>query len=792
MNERSMHVLEFPKIKELLAERCVTDGGQNRARALVPLTVLSEIEAAQQETLEARAISGVYGGTPILWFSDVSDALRLSSIGGTLSPRMLLDIAAVLRAAKAAKDALVTDREDTPMLRAQAECLTDLRPVQQEISDIIVSEDEIADRASAELFSIRRKMRACTDRVRERLNSMIHSPTYQKYLQDAIITMRQDRYVLPVRQEYRAMVPGIVHDQSTSGATLFIEPMSVVEIGNERKQLMAAEKAEIDRILRKLSGEIAPYAGEIAQDQEILSQLDFVFAKASLGVSMDAVTPRVNERRFISIRRGRHPLIERDRVVPLDIELGDSFTTLVITGPNTGGKTVTLKTIGLFCLMAQAGLQIPAEDGSETAVFEEVFADIGDEQSIEQSLSTFSGHMKNIVEILSQVTGNALVLFDELGAGTDPTEGAALAQAILQHLLEMKTRTVATTHYSELKAFAMTTQGVENASVEFDVATLRPTYRLLIGIPGKSNAFEISQKLGLSADLIESAKDLLSKEQIRFEDVLANAEYHRQVAEKERELAEQAHTEMVEIRRQAERERAKLEEHRQRSLQKAKEEAKRIVENARREQDNLIDQLRALKKAGGAQEHEIQAIRRLSEQAAEELLNDPSQREDGSEPLKDVKIGDLVHVSSMDIDATISSLPDAKGIVQLMAGRMKLRAPLSDLRKPTKTQQSDKKQKDKFLRRETANTRVDIMNRNVRRELDIRGLALNEALPEVEKFIDDAVLSSLREVSIIHGNGTGVLRQGIADCLRRHPAVSSFRAGRYGEGETGVTVVTIR
>ena len=792
MNERSMHVLEFPKIKELLADRCVTEEGQNRSRALVPFSTLPEIESAQQETTEARAVSGVYGGTPILWFPDVTDALHLASIGGTLSPHMLLDIATVLRAAKAAKDALVTDREDTPMLRAQAECLMELRSVQQEISEIIVSEDEIADRASAELFSIRRKMRACTDRVRERLNSMIHSPTYQKYLQDAIITVRQDRYVLPVRQEYRALVPGIVHDQSTSGATLFIEPMSVVEIGNERKQLMAAEKAEIERILSKLSAEIAPYAGDITRDQQILSRLDFAFAKASLGSYMDAVTPHINERGFLSIRRGRHPLIDRDRVVPLDIELGDRFTTLVITGPNTGGKTVTLKTVGLFCLMAQAGLQIPAEEGSETAVFEDVFADIGDEQSIEQSLSTFSGHMKNIVEILSSVTSNALVLFDELGAGTDPTEGAALAQAILAHLLKMKTRTVATTHYSELKEFAMTTPGVENASVEFDVATLRPTYRLMIGIPGKSNAFEISQKLGLSPDLIESAKELLSKEQIRFEDVLANAEYHRQVAEKERELAEQAHTEMVSIMKQAEREKTKLEEQRQRSLQKAKEEAKRIVENARREQETLIEQLRALKKAGGAQEHEIQAIRRKSEESAEAYLNDPSEQGGGGEPVSEVKLGDLVHIASMDIDATVATLPDAKGNVQLMAGRMKVRVPLTDLRKPTKQQRDKKKQNEKTMRRETGNTRVDIMNRDVRRELDIRGLALNEALPEVEKFIDDAVLSSLKEVSIIHGNGTGVLRQGISDCLRRHPAVSSFRAGRYGEGETGVTVVTIR
>ena len=633
-------------------------------------------------------------------------------------------------------------------------------------------------------------MRACNERVRERLNSMIHSQTYSRYLQDAIITMRGDRYVLPVKQEYRAMIPGIVHDQSATGATIFVEPMAVVDIGNELKQLVAAERAEIERILRTLSAQIAPEAAAMSDNPAILAQLDFAFAKGMLAREMFAVEPKINDEGKIKIVRGRHPLIDPEKVVPLDIRLGADFTSLIITGPNTGGKTVTLKTTGLFTLMAQAGLQVPAEYGTELAVFDDVFADIGDEQSIEQSLSTFSGHMKNIVSILEHVTPDSLVLFDELGAGTEPTEGAALAQAILSTLLTMHTRTVATTHYSELKEYALTTPGVENASVEFDVATLRPTYRLSIGIPGKSNAFEISRKLGLPEFVIGKAKDLLSKEAVRFEDVIANAEYHRQIAEKERKIAEDARQEMVAIRNQAEAERKKLEDQRDRAIKKAKDEAKRIIENTRRESEAMISELRAMKKAGGAQEHEIQRVKKKMEQAQEALAE---KKEVGGEIPKTVKPGDMVHIASMDVDATVVTEPDAKGYVQLKVGMMKMRAQLSDLRTLTSTQQMIKKEQKKLERkRSMREQRVDITMRAVRQELDVRGMALDEALPEVQKFLDDAMLSSLGEVSIIHGNGMGVLRAGIQDCLRRHPSVRSFRLGRYGEGETGVTIVSLK
>ena len=790
MTERSLRVLEFSKIRAQLSQYCVSDMGAALCDSLEPVSRIEDVCRMQQETREAHDMLTYLGGTPMIAFSDVRAQLHLAEIGSTLSPRALMDIGASLRAARACRDALVNDRGGTPMITANASRLSTFKNVEQAISDAIISEEEIADRASPELFSIRRKMRACNERVRERLNSMIHSTTYAKYLQEAIITMRGDRYVLPVKQEYRAMVPGIVHDQSATGATIFVEPMSVVEIGNELKQLIAGERAEIERILRMLSAQVAPDAPAMADNLAILAQLDFAFAKASLAREMFAVEPKINSEGRIKIVRGRHPLIDPQKVVPLDIRLGEDFTTLIITGPNTGGKTVTLKTTGLFTLMAQAGLQVPAEYGTELAVFDDVFADIGDEQSIEQSLSTFSGHMKNIVSILENVTPDSLVLFDELGAGTDPTEGAALAQSILSTLLSMHTRTVATTHYSELKEYALTTPGVENASVEFDVATLRPTYRLSIGIPGKSNAFEISRKLGLPEFVIDKAKELLSKEAVRFEDVIANAEYHRQIAEKERKIAEETRQEMVAIRNQAEAERKKLEDQRDRAIRKAKDEAKRIVENARRESEAMIAELRAMKKAGGAQEHEIQRVKKKMEQTQEALAE---KKEIGGEIPKTVKPGDMVHIASMDVDATIVTAPDAKGVVQLKVGMMKMRAQLSDLRTLTSTQQMLKKEQKKLERKKSMREqRVDVTTREVRQELDVRGMALDEALPEVQKFLDDAVLSSLGEVSIIHGNGMGILRAGIQDCLRRHPSVSSFRLGRYGEGETGVTIVSLK
>lgn len=791
MNRRSLSVLEFNKIREQLASLCASESGRQTALSLEPSAVLETVRELQEETEEARTVVSEYGGSPVPYFTDVTMQLKLAQIESILSLRGLLDIAQCLRATRTVRGALLTEREDLPSLQRIGKELSPCRDIEKQISDTVLSEDEIADNASPELASIRRKINSCNDRVREKLNGMIHNPNTLKYLQEAIITKRADRYVLPVKQEYRSMVPGIVHDQSSSGATVFIEPMSVIEIGNELKQLLAAEKNEIERILRKLTLMIAPEADSIKANVSILSELDFIFAKALLANEMRAIAPKINNERYIRIEKGRHPLINPETVVPLDLWIGKDFTTLIITGPNTGGKTVALKTVGLFCAMAQSGLQIPAEYGTELPIFDDIYADIGDEQSIEQSLSTFSGHMKNIVEIMNTITADSFVLFDELGAGTDPTEGAALAEAILSALLERKIRTIATTHYSELKEFALTTPGVENACVEFDVSTLRPTYRLLIGIPGKSNAFEISKKLGLSNALIDKAQELLSKEQRRFEDVLARAEYHRQLAEKERQMAEQAHADMVAARDKAEKEKQKLEEYELKTKQKAKSEARRIIEDARREAEDLIDELHAIKKAAVIPEHEIQSLRKRFDEI-ESAMRDTESRGEG-ESLKTVAVGQLVHIGSMDLDASVTALPDAKGFVQLKSGLMKMRLPLADLYEPTLQQKQNKQRRDKErTRTNTARTRVDIQSRAVRREVDVRGLSLEEAISEIDKFLDDAMLSSLGEVSIIHGNGTGALRAGISEHLRRHPGVKKYRLGVYGEGETGVTIVTMK
>ena len=603
MNERNLRVLEFPKIREMMAVLATTDHGRDRCRTLVPSSDPNEVRRMQQETEEASTVLAYNGSNPMAWFTDVRDYLKLAHVGSTLSQKALLAIADVLKASRVVRSALVTDREDTPILTELGSRLSTNRNLEEEIFNAILSEDEISDHASPELYEIRRQMRVLNDRVREKLNAIIRSSTMQKYLMDAIITVRNDRYVVPVKAECRQNVPGIVHDQSGSGSTLFIEPIAVVEAGNELKQWTLKERNEIERILADFSARIAPDAPLYANNLTILSEVDMIFARAALGRSMRAVPPKLNESGKIRLVQARHPLIDPEKVVPSTIWMGDEFTTLVITGPNTGGKTVTLKTVGLLSLMAQAGMQIPAAYGSELAIFDEVFADIGDEQSIEQSLSTFSSHMTNIVRILDKVTPHSLVLFDELGAGTDPTEGAALAMSILDSLLKRHVDTLATTHYSELKAYALSTAGVENASVEFNVETLRPTYRLSIGVPGKSNAFEISRKLGLPEGLIEDANKRLTRDQVRFEDVIANAEYHRQIAEKERALAEQAHLETQKLRDEAERLQKELAAKRESEMRKAKDEARQVLKKAQRESEALISELKKHRNTGDLKEH---------------------------------------------------------------------------------------------------------------------------------------------------------------------------------------------
>lgn len=664
MKERTLRVLEFTKIRDRLASKAMTDMGRERCEALVPSSNMTEIQRMQAETEEATVILQYVGASPLVPFSDVRASLTLAEKGATLSPKALLEVAALMQSARAARKALDTERDNTPILKELAQRLSTLHNVEQDITNAIISEDEIADRASNELMDIRRHLRGANERIKEKLNQMIRSSAFQKYLQDPIVTMRNDRYCLPVKAEYRGSVPGLVHDQSSTGATLFIEPMAAVEMGNELKTWAAKEKQEIERILAALSAEIAPYADQLRETVETLAELDYIFAKGMLSREMNAVSPKLNQNGYINIIRGRHPLIDREKVVPSNLWMGKDFTSLIITGPNTGGKTVTLKTVGLLTLMAQAGLQVPADLGTELAVFEQVFADIGDEQSIEQSLSTFSGHMTTIVSIMHEVTPDDLVLFDELGAGTDPTEGAALAQAILQRLLNIRVRTLATTHYSELKAFALSTKGVENASVEFDVETLRPTYRLSIGVPGKSNAFEISRRLGLPENLIDDAKKLLSSDSVRFEDVIANAEYHRQVAEREREIARQASAETVKLRDEAEKLRKQMEDQRENTIKKAKADARRIMEQTRRESESIIADLKRMKKEQQNPDAQVNAIRRRIENNVDNLSEGLLQKVDTGLPPKEVRKGDTVEILTIGSQGTVLAPANAKGEVE--------------------------------------------------------------------------------------------------------------------------------
>ena len=781
MNQKALRTLEFNKIIEQLKTYALTEPGQLRCAGLVPYDRIEQVERAQHETEEALLVLLRRGDNPLIPFKDISGWLSLARKGSTLPPRALLDTAELLRAAAASRNALVRDEEErTPQLTTLASRLAPLRPLERAISDALISEEEVADTASAQLADIRRHMRQCNERIRERLQAIAHGSS-SKYLQDSLITMRNGRYVLPVRQEFRSQVPGLVHDQSATGATLFIEPMAVVEAGNELKEWQAKERVEIERILAELSANVGDQADEVAENLEILVEMDFRFAKAALARRQRAIRPQINRRGYLKFVKVRHPLIPDEVVVPCDLWLGEGFTTLVITGPNTGGKTVTLKTVGLITLMALAGLHVPGQLGTQVAMFERVFADIGDEQSIEQSLSTFSSHMTNIVSILEEAGKEDLVLFDELGAGTDPTEGAALAQAILQRMLKLGTRCVATTHYSELKAFALATPGAENASVEFDVATLSPTYRLSIGVPGKSNAFEISRRLGLSDRLIADAQELLSKETLLFEDVIASAQDQRQAAQREREQAEAAHQESLRLKREVQELHREMAALREGARAKARDEAKRIVEKARRESAAVLEELKNLK---AADPNAINELRRRMRALGDEFSGGLDSDATGDElSAQDIQVNMQVLLAVNNAPATVLSFPDAKDEVLVQAGILKMRVPVNQLR-PASQQRA---QKQTVVR---ANTGAG--ERSVKMECDVRGMALDEAMAAVDNYLDSATLAGLHEVFIIHGKGTGTLRAGLRTHLKRHHLVASQRAGKYGEGETGVTVVTLK
>ncbi len=796
MEKKALHILEFDKILNKMAEYTGNDAVKQRILDLMPATDLGEAEAMQQQTSEAVKLILRYGEPQNMTVPRVVPSLRRCAMGAVLSPKELLDIARVLSIARGVKRYLGSaDAEEFPVLGALEQSLTAVKQLEEQLYMCILSEEEIADGASGELASIRRKMRNMQGKIKDMLDAMIRSSRYQKYLQDPIVTMRGDRYVIPVRAEYRAEVPGVVHDTSSSGATLFVEPMSVVNANNEIRDLRAKEQAEIERILAALSAEVSEYQGEIEADYETLCELDFIFCKGKLSADMGASEPVLNDKGRIYLKKARHPLIARRSVVANDIYLGGDFDTLVITGPNTGGKTVTLKTLGLFCLMAAAGLHIPANDNSSVAVFDSIWADIGDEQSIEQSLSTFSSHMKNIVNIVNKAGKNSLVLFDELGAGTDPVEGAALAVSVLEFLRLAGANTAATTHYSELKLYALSTPGVCNASCEFDVKTLQPTYKLLIGVPGKSNAFAISQRLGLDERIIERARSLMSEDNVRFEDLITDLHESKRVAEEEAQKAQRLRQEADALKEKIEEQKQTLEQRRQKLLDEARREAKRIILDAKDESAKVIKELNELKKNVqnenvGKTIEEARAKLRAKESGIDESFSGVIRPKAQQNAPKSVKVGDAVEIVSLGQSGEVLKPQDADGNVLVQAGAMKIKVKLADLRLAPKA----KKEQSQKGKKKDARSFVGYVSKkaDVKTEIDLRGMTLEEALLDADRFLDDAYMAGLNQVSIIHGKGTGVLRAGIADMLRRHRLVKSFRLGRYGEGETGVTIVELK
>lgn len=784
MEKRVLKTLEYDKILAMLKERASCCISRELVDTMEPSGDFDTVERELKLTAEAETLFYKTGRSPVDDFPDMRHCLERMHAALFLSTGELLGIASCLKAARIAKDILAKEVGEESYLYNLAGLLITHRSAEEEINRCIINEDEIFDGASPALARIRRAMRLANEKVREKLNSMIRSTAYQKYLQEPIITIRNGRFVIPVKQEYRQQVPGLIHDQSSSGATLFIEPSAVVELGNEYKKLLAEEADEIERILTELTAMLAPYADEIREDLNIMGQIDLVFAKAKLSRELNAVMPKLNRNNYVRIVRGRHPLIPADRVVPIDIWIGKDYRSLIITGPNTGGKTVTLKIVGLFALMVQSGIFVPANEGSEFPVFEHIYADIGDEQSIEQSLSTFSSHMKNIVGILDKADENSLVLLDELGAGTDPIEGAALAMSILEELNDRHCICVSTTHYSEIKAFAMTHEGMENASMEFDIDRLCPTYRLYIGIPGKSNAFEISSRLGLPNSIIDKAKGFLKGEDVRFEDIISSAQSQHRIAEEERKMAEEARAELEKLRADAERERRKLDEDRNRLQAKAKEDAKRIVADTKREMEKLIVEIRSIKDIDRSAADRVIQTARDTLRATETAVNEKEaiKKEDNTKPPKTVRAGDTVNIVTLDQKATVLSAPDSKGEVMVQAGVMKLNVKLKDIRLI----------EEKKAAAPTSGKVGLGAGKQVGLELDVRGMLVDEANIIVDRYLDDAYNAGLSEVNIIHGKGTGALRAGVQAFLKRHPLVKGYRMGSYGEGDAGVTVVTLK
>ena len=790
MNTKVLTTLEYDKIIRSLTARCVSPLGKKEAERLVPFTVRRDAEEAQNETGDALSRLEQYGSVSCSGAYDIRDAFLRLNVQANLGAAELLKISSLLQASARVKHYGFPEKEDREKdsLDTYFEGLQPVQALQREIDRCIISEEEIADDASSALRDIRRKQKTTVDRVHSELNRLVNSGG--AYLRENIVTMRNGRYCVPVKNEYRSMVPGMIHDESGSGSTVFIEPMSVVRLNNELRELEIAEAKEIEVILAKLSGEAAAHTGELEADLKILSHLDFVFGKAALAREMNASRPVFNDTKTIRIKKGRHPLLDKKTVVPIDLELGQDFTELVVTGPNTGGKTVSLKTVGLFQLMGQAGLHIPAFEGSSLGIFTEIYADIGDEQSIEQSLSTFSSHMKNIVRIMAKADGDSLVLLDELCSGTDPVEGAALATAILDSLRKMEVRVMATTHYSELKLYALSTERVENASCEFDVNTLSPTYRLLIGIPGRSNAFAISKKLGLPMFLIEDAKARMDDDSEHFEDVIRDLNESRKKLEREKSHIGRLKAEQKRLTESLESQESKLDEQKEKILAKAKEEARTILQDAKTQVDSAI---RALQKSGG----DVRALEKVRTETREMIdktavpVKDAAVPKASGKKAEKLHLGDSVLVLSMNMKGTVSSLPDQKGNLFVQMGILRSQVRLSDV---TLLEEETVSYEGKKTGASPKGNTPSSLGKAayISAEINLIGKTVDEALPELDKYLDDAYLGHLPSVRIVHGKGSGILRSAVQAKLRKTSYVKDFRLGEYGEGDAGVTIANFK
>lgn len=791
MNNKALQILEYNKIIDRLTDKATSEPGRKLCRDLLPMTALEEIEHAQRETSDALSRLFKKGSTSFGGNKDLSWCIKSLEVGSALSSAELLQIAAMLENTGRVKAYGRNDREDAPgdSLDEYFNGLEPLTNLANEIRRCILSEEEIADDASPALKHIRRKKTLTNDKIHSQLTSMVNG-SYRTYLQDAVVTMRNDRYCIPVKAEYKGQVPGMVHDQSSTGSTFFIEPAAVVSLNNELKELDLKEKEEIETILANLSAQAGEHTDALAENQRLMTTLDFIFAKAALAMDENGTLPIFNTEHRLKLRKGRHPLLDKKKVVPIDIELGTDFDLLVITGPNTGGKTVSLKTVGLLTLMGQAGLHIPALDRSELSIFTEVYADIGDEQSIEQNLSTFSSHMTSIVSILQNADADSLCLFDELGAGTDPTEGAALATAILDDLHTRGIRTMATTHYSELKVYALSTPFVENACCEFNVETLRPTYRLLIGIPGKSNAFAISSKLGLSDAIIESAKKHITEDKESFEDLLTNLENSRVTIEKERLEIASYKEEIKSLKQRLESKQEKIDQSKERILREANEEARQILQDAKEVADEAI---RTFQKAGTSSIKDLEQSRqkvrdKISEKNAKLSLKTPEKPTHKLLKPNQIKPGDRVKVVSMGLTGIVSSQPDRNGKLFVQCGIIRSQVNLNDLvllEEETVTTTSP-------MQRTSSGKLKMSKSYSISTEINLLGKTVDEALSSLDKYLDDAYLAHLPSVRIVHGKGTGALRKAVQDYLRRCKYVKSYRQGEYGEGDAGVTIAEFK